>query len=240
MYYIIIFFIIGLIFGSFFGVVGSRLSEEKSIVKPGSHCDFCGHELKWYELIPVFSYVFQKGKCISCGKSLSIMYPIIELITGLLFAISYYYFGFSKELIIALFIASYLSIVIISDVGYYIIPDEVTAFFCIVTVVVKIICFGLNNTIFSILSGILLFCIMYCIMLLGNKVFKKETLGGADIKLMAFVGLVLSPALGIFNIFVASVLALPISLYFLIRNKDGMIPFGPFLLTALFLIYFFI
>ena len=82
-YYIIIFFIIGLIMGSFFGVVGTRLSEGKSIIRPGSHCTYCNHELKWYELIPVFSYLIQGGKCRNCKKKLSVFYPIIELITGI-------------------------------------------------------------------------------------------------------------------------------------------------------------
>ncbi|MDD6878719.1 MAG: prepilin peptidase [bacterium] len=239
MYYILIFFVAGLFFGSFFGVVGSRLSEGKSIIYPRSHCESCGHVLEWYELIPVFSYVFQKGKCTSCGVKLSIMYPLIEIITSLLFSVSFYCFGFSRELIIALVISSYLCIVIVSDVNYYVIPDEVTAFFCVITVILKLFLFDFKTVLFSILSGTLLFCLMYCIMLIGNRLFKKETLGGADIKLMAFVGLILSPSLGIFNIFVASVMALPISIYFLIKKKDGMIPFGPFLLASLFLIYFF-
>ena len=238
--YLIWFFVIGCVFGSFFGVVGTRLSEEKSIVKPRSHCDHCGHELKWYELIPIFSYIIQKGKCNSCKKELSIFYPIIELISGLLFSICFFIFGFSSNLGIALLIVSFLVIVIVSDLTYLIIPDEVTLFFSITLILYKIIFFGFKNAFFSILNGILLFFIMYIIMLIGNKMFKKETLGGADIKLMFFIGLVLEQSsLGIFNIFLSSFIALPISIISLIKNKNNVIPFGPFILISLFLIFCF-
>lgn len=238
--YLIWFFVVGMVFGSFFGVVGSRLSEEKSIVSPRSHCNYCGHFLSWYELIPVFSYIIQKGKSKCCGKNLSVFYPFTELMSGLLFGLSFFCFGFSKELIIALIIVSFLVIVIVSDVNYLIIPDEVTIFFTVLTILLKFILYGLKDGVFSILSGILLFCLMYCIMILGNKLFKKETLGGADIKLMFFVGLVLSPSLAIFDIFLSSCLALPVSFIFLIKDRNNVIPYGPFILMGMFLIYCFI
>lgn len=237
---IIWFFILGSVFGSFFGVVGSRFPKKESIIKPGSHCTYCKHMLKWYELIPIFSYIIQKGKCRNCGKKLSVFYPIIELACGLLFSISFFCFGISKELLIALLIVSFLIIVIVSDVTYLIIPDELTLFFSISIIIIKLILFGIEESLFSILSGILLFCLMYCIMMLGNKMFKKETLGGADIKLMFFVGLILSPALGVFNIFVSSCLALPFSLISLIKDKNNVIPYGPFILLGLYFIYCFI
>ena len=237
--YLIWLFIVGMVFGSFFGVVGTRLSEEKSIIKPRSHCDHCNRILKWYELIPVFSYLFQRGKCRGCGKNLSAFYPIIELLTGFLFTLCYFCFRFSPSFLIALIIVSFLVIVIVSDITYLIIPDEVTLFFAITTIIVKFFAFGIKETIFSVLSGALLFLLMYIIMLLGNKIFKKETLGGADIKLMFFVGLILPPALGIFNIFLSCCLALPISIVSLIKNKNNVIPFGPFILMATFLIYCF-
>ena len=232
-------FIVGTVFGSFFGVVGTRLSEGKSIVNPRSHCNYCNHILKWYELIPIFSYIIQRGKCRNCGKTLSIFYPIVELLSGFLFAVCYFCFGFGIEFFIAILIVSFLIIVIVSDLTYLIIPDEVTMFFSIVIIVVKLLAFGIKSTLFSILSGILLFSLMYIIMLLGNKMFKKETLGGADIKLMFFVGLILQPSLGLFNIFLSSCLALPVSLVSLFKNKNNIIPFGPFILMGVFLIYCF-
>ena len=235
--YIIYFFVIGMIAASFYGVVGNRLCKNESIIKPRSHCDSCGHTLKWYELIPVLSYIIQKGKCKKCGCKLSVMYPLIG---GLLFSLCFFKFGFSREFLISLLIVSFFIIVLVSDINYLIIPDEVTLVFSVLVILIKLFMFSFEQFVFSIMSGILLFCLMYLIMILGNKYFKKETLGGADIKLMFFVGLVLSPSLGLFNIFLSSVIALPISIFFLIKNKDNVIAFGPFILASLFIIYCFI
>ena len=94
------------------------------------------------------------------------------------------------------------------------------------------------SALYSILSGLLLFGFMYLVMLIGNFLFKKESLGGGDIKLMFVVGLVLNPFLGLLVIFIASFLALPISLIILWRTKKNLVPFGPFLLTGFMFIYF--
>ena len=101
-YYYILFFIFGLCFGSFYNVLALRLPKGESIIKPKSHCPKCLHTLKWYELIPIISFIIQKGKCKNCHTKLSFFYPFTELVTGLLFVISYYSFGFSYDLIIAL------------------------------------------------------------------------------------------------------------------------------------------
>ena len=91
---------------------------------------------------------------------------------------------------------------------------------------------------YALLSGIVLFGFMYIIMLLGNFIFKKESLGGGDIKLMFVIGLVLNPFLGSVVIFLASFIALPISLIILWKKRQNLIPFGPFLLIGFTLIYF--
>ncbi len=238
-YYSIIIFIFGLLFGSFYNVVGFRLPKNLSIISPGSFCPKCNHELKWYELIPVFSYIFLAGKCKCCKNKISLFYPCTELITGILFMFSYLFFGFSGEFIISLMIVSYLMIVIVSDINYLIIPDEVTLFFVIATTIVKFVAFGLGDTLYSLLSALLLFIAMYLIMLIGNKLFKKESLGGGDIKLMFFVGLVIGPIEGLFSLFLSSLIALPISLLLYWKNKSTIVPFGPFILIALIMIYWF-
>ena len=100
--YLICFFLLGTVFGSFYNVLGFRIPRNESIIKPSSHCERCGHELKWYELIPIFSFIFLHGRCHNCKEKLSILYPLTELFCGILFALSYYSFGFSLELIISL------------------------------------------------------------------------------------------------------------------------------------------
>lgn len=238
--YIIMFFILGTIFGSFYHVVGYRLPKEESIIKPKhSYCTNCGIRLRWYELIPILSYIIQKGRCRNCHEKVSIFYPFIELITGALFAVSFYSFGFSYELIIALVLVSLFSIVIVSDLTYMIIPDEVTFICAIIITIVNFLSLGWQDGFIQLGSGILTFLIMYFIMLFGNFIFKKETLGGADIKLMLISGLVLHPILGIFVIFLASSIALPASIAVYLINKEHMIPFGPFIVAAILLLFLF-
>ena len=234
--YSIIVFIYGLLLGSFYNVVGYRIPNNMSIVKPGSFCPKCHHSLKWYELIPVFSFLIQKGKCRKCGCKISLFYPTIELTTGILFLVSYLIFGFTMEFVIALLIVSFLVIVIVSDFSYLIIPDEVTIFFVIVSVLLHFY-LGWQGALKSLIGGVFLFSVMYLIMLLGNKLFHEESLGGGDVKLMMFIGSILSPVNGLFEIFLASCLASPFAIISYFSKKSRIIPFGPFLLLALLIIY---
>ncbi len=236
--YIICFFIIGLVFGSFFCCVGLRLSVNTSFIRGRSYCDSCHHELKGRDLIPLFSYLFLKGRCRYCHKKVSLLNPFIEVATGILFALSYYSFGFSLELILALLLISLSMIVFASDLTYMIIPDEVIIFFSITILVIKFFLEGIVGVGFSLLSGALLFFFMYVLMLFGNSLFKKESLGGGDVKLFFVLGLVIDPFLGLITIFLASLIALPVSLYLLYKNKEHAIPFGPFILIAFLIIFF--
>lgn len=238
LYYVIIFFILGTIFGSFYHVVGYRLPKNESLLNPKySYCPNCNKRLKWYELIPIFSYLLQFGKCRNCKSEISVFYPFIEIVTGLLFAVSYYSFGFSYELIISLVLVSFFSIVIVSDLSYMIIPDEVTLVCSIIIIVVNFLNLGLKNGLLQLGSGVLTFLVMYLIMMLGSFLFKREALGGADVKLMFISGLVLHPVLGLFVIFIGSAIALPASILIYAINKENIIPFGPFLVASILLFY---
>ena len=238
-YYMVVFFIFGAVLGSFYQVIGERLPKGESITSPKySYCPNCKKRLKWYELIPIFSYIIQFGKCRNCKKEISLMYPFIELLTGALFAVSYYSFGFSYDLIISLTLASFFTIVIVSDLTYMIIPDEVTLVSSLIILVTTFLKLGLGNGLVQLGSGLLAFGVMYLIMVIGNIIFQKETLGGADIKLMFIAGLVLHPYLAIFVIFIASCIALPVSLIIYVTNKEHMIPFGPFLVASIIFIFF--
>ena len=218
-----------------------------SIIHPGSFCPKCNHKLKWYELIPVFSFLIQKGKCRKCGSSVSLFYPLIELSTGVLFLISYLVFGFSFEFFISIMTASFLVIVIVCDISYLIIPDEITIFFSILSIISQLIFKGWEIALSSCLFGVILFFAMYFIMFVGTKILKEEALGGGDVKLMFFVGTVLnllhpiellnlSSYLflinGFFEIFIASCLAAPFALFTFFSKKGRVIPFGPIILLA--------
>ena len=238
LFYLITFFILGTFFGSFYTVIGLRLPKHLSFIKGRSHCDKCGHELSLLDMVPFISYIALRGKCRYCHNSISPTSTYMELFCGILFALAYYAFGFHYELLIALGIISLLIILSVSDLTYLVIPDEVLIFFSGYFIIVNTLNHGVRYAIMYILSGFLLFSIMYIIMLLGNFIFKKETLGGGDIKLMFVIGLVLHPFFGLVLIFIASFIALPVSFILFYRKKQNLIPFGPFLLISFMLIYF--
>ena len=228
-------FIFGLVFGSFFNVVGYRVPNNMSISFPSSHCPNCNHKLKFYELIPVFSYIFLRGKCLKCKEKISIIYPLFELITGLLFLLSYLVFGNTIKFIIAVTFISVLIIITISDIKYFIIPDQVLIIGFILLFIEYIINIILNDIsiynglVIPLLSGIGSFASLYLLKLLADFVLKKESLGGGDIKLMFLIGFVLGFDLSFFTLFIASVVALPISLFVLIKKKNNVLPFGPYI-----------
>lgn len=230
-------FIFGLFLGSFYYVVGTRLPKNESIIFPRSHCVNCNHKLDWYELIPVFSYIFLKGKCRVCKKHISIQYPLVELTTGLLFAISYHLFGFSYETLISLVVSSIVIITIVSDCKYMVILDEVLAIGSLLILIIFFISSGLEFTIRHIVGGLLLFIIMLLVKLIGDKSFKQESLGWGDVKLTFVAGMLLGFKMGIIYIFLGAFIALPYAIYTTLKKNSSMIPFGPFLVVSMLFIY---
>lgn len=235
--YLVIFFILGSVMGSFYHVLATRLSKGLSIISPSSHCEKCNHELKWYELIPLVSYIIQGGKCRKCKAKLPISYFLMEVCSGMLFAVCYHVFGLKLELLTALIFVSSLIIVIISDIEYMIILDEVLIFAILGIIIVDLFDIGLYETSLKIIAGTGAFITMYLIKKLGDIMFKQESLGGGDIKLMFLVGLVIGYPMSVCNIFFATFIAFPIALYLLISKKDNIIPFGPFLSMSAIILY---
>ncbi len=235
--YLIIFFILGSVMGSFYHVLATRLSKNQSIITPASHCEKCNHKLRWYELIPIVSYIMQGGKCLECKSKLSISYLLIEVCTGILFAVCFHVFGLKLELLSALIFVSSLIIIIISDIEYMIILDEVLIFAVFSIIIIDMIDVGLYETATRVLAGIGAFVTMLVIKKIGDVAFKQESLGGGDIKLMFMVGLVIGYPMAVCNIFFATFIAFPIALYLLVKKKDNIIPFGPFLSMSAIILY---
>ena len=243
---------VGTCLGSFYNVLGLRIPNKESIIKPRSHCPNCNHVLSFGELIPILSYIFLKGKCKNCHESISILYPFNEAFCGILFAVSFYSWGFSLELIVALAISSLLCMVIASDLTYLVIPDSFIIVIGLIISIVRFIEYGIVDGLICIGFGIVSFGLMYLIMIFGSKLFHKEAMGGADVKLMFIVGLVTAPILSqvttgelllnilmpLFVIVIASMLALPSSLYLYVKHRENVIPFGPFLVVGLLIVYF--
>lgn len=229
-------FLLGLMLGSFFNVVGLRVPEKKSIIKPRSHCTKCKHVLSALELIPVISYVLQKGRCKSCGTKISLIYPAIELLTGILFLLSTKLLGWTPELFIALVFISLLMIIFVSDIHYMIIPDKVLLFFAPLLLIGRLL-IPLTPWWSAIIGSVVGFSLLLFI-----SYISKGGLGGGDIKLFAVLGL----PLGLKGILLALILS---SLYGSIIgligimlgkiNRGQPIPFGPFIVFGAITAYFF-
>lgn len=236
-YYGVIIFIFGVVLGSFYTVVGERLPQNKSIITPSSHCPNCNHILKFYELIPIFSYLFLGGKCLKCKQNIPVLSTIIELSTGILFVLAYLRFGICVKLLIALLFISMLMIVITSDIRYMVICDEILIIGNILIFILLIIDIGFKNALISIVNGLICFLIMLVIKKLGDILFKRESMGGGDIKLMFTFGLTIGIASSVASIFLASFIGLPISLVLMKNNSSHEIPFGPYLSTAAIILF---
>jgi len=228
-------FILGLIIGSFLNVVIYRLPEGKSIVYPPSHCPDCGHKLSPLELIPVLSYIFLRGKCKSCRTDISIRYPIIELLTGIIFIINYIYISDLISLTAGLIFSSLLVVLTMIDFDHQILPDKLTLGGLIVGFIFSF--FRSDITVIYSLIGVLaagglLFLIAY---------LSKGGMGGGDIKMMAMVGSFTGPIIAVSSIFLGAVIALIAHLPGLVSGKTGMktkLPFGPFLALASLIFWF--
>ena len=238
LYYAIVLFVFGTVLGSFYNVVGYRLPKGQSLIKPSSHCPNCNHKLKAYELIPIFSFLLLGRKCSNCKQKISWFYSSFEFITGVLFVLSYLKFGFSVEFFIGIILSSILVIVIISDYQTMTIPDEVLVAGLILFIPLLFIKNGFNGLLFNLLDGVICFGAMLLLKLFGDIVFKKESMGGGDIKLMFLFGLILGYQMGLMSVVLAAFIALPVSLIILLLKKDHEIPFGPFLSIACLIIYF--
>ena len=225
-------FIFGACFGSFYNVVGYRVPRGMSIVKPQSHCTTCNHSLNVLDLFPIISYMFLRGKCRYCKSKVNLFYPLFETITGLLFMICYLKYGFSYELIIALVFISMSLIIIISDYQTMIIPDSVLIISSILIIITDIFGIGLMKTGSAIINGLIAFALMYLLKLFGDLLFKKESMGGGDIKLMFVFGLVLGWPTALLSIFASSFIGLPVSMVMIAKSDSHEIPWGPFLTIA--------
>lgn len=237
-YYSFCFFLLGSILGSFYNVVGYRLPKGESLLFPSSHCTNCNHKLMPWELVPIFSFLFLGRKCSKCKQKISWFYPLFEMSSGLLFMISFLIFGFSYELIIALTFISLVLIITISDYHYMIISDEVLIFFSILLCIEIFLIYGYKVFLFRLLSATISFVIMFLIKKLGDFLFKKESMGWGDIKLLGVLGLTLGWPLALISIFFAAIIGLPIALIICLRKKEHILPFGPFLGASAILIIF--
>ncbi|MFP4187643.1 MAG: prepilin peptidase [Acholeplasmataceae bacterium] len=243
--YTLLFIILGTLIGSFNNVVIHRYPRGESIVKPRSRCPECGHVLAWYENIPLFSYLFLRGRCSSCKEPIPIRYFLVELLTGLLFGFAFAYYGFSAELIFALIFIDVGLIIIYIDLDHHFIPDLFNAILFVlasgyvVYQAVTVEGFNVGTHLFGLIIG---FMLLYMIRIFGELAYKREALGLGDVKLLAVGGFYLGWPNVLLTIMLASVIASVIELTLIkMKKKDRRdeIAFGPYLMGVMIILMFF-
>jgi leader peptidase (prepilin peptidase)/N-methyltransferase len=227
-------FSLGTCIGSFLNVCICRLPQGRSVVRPGSACPKCGHMLKWWENIPILSFLFLRAKCRSCGARISVQYPLVELLSGLLALALWYKYGLCPEVFIYFFFTACLIIVTSVDLAHQIIPDAVSLPGIAIGFLSSFLLPELSwrDSLLGILmGGGILFLVAWGYYIIT----RREGMGGGDIKLLAMIGAFLGwqaiPLVILLSAAVGSVTGLAI-MSVQKGDRHMAIPYGPFLAGA--------
>ena len=254
-------FLLGTIIGSFLNVVIFRFNTGKSVAKGRSICMTCNNELRWFELIPVFSFLIQSGKCRRCAANISHQYPLVELVTGILFvlvalkysplifiSITHYLFF----VVFFIFIFSFLIVISVYDLRHKIIPDKLVfifIFLSFLSIFINHYTYGkllIMPDVWSLLAGPIL-ALPFVILWYFSK---GHLMGLGDGKLILGIGWLLGISQGIFSLFVSFWIGTIVGLVLIIFSKANSgklkskvsmkteIPFAPFLIIGLFVAFF--
>ncbi|MEM1502313.1 prepilin peptidase [Domibacillus sp. 8LH] len=228
-------FLYGLVFSSFYNVIGMRVPAGKSILYPPSTCTHCQYRLTFADLLPLISYILLRGRCRKCKKSISPLYFIMELVTPLLFVFAYQTFGWSLSFLYAFLLISLLSILIVSDLVYMLIPNKLLLVFGSIIFPIWLIK-PLESWGNSLLAAFFTFGVLAVFAMLS-----KGGIGGGDIKLFALLGFILGFKLILLAFFLAcffgAVISLILLFFGIIKRKEP-VPFAPFISMGTLLAYF--
>lgn len=255
-------FILGLCLGSFLNVCIWRLPQDKSIVKPPSFCPNCKKSIKWHDNIPVISYIFLKGKCRFCQARISLVYPVVELLTALIFLFLYSQFGFSLNLLKYSIFFFLLIVVSFIDIKYHAIP----AYLCVIGIIAALFIsffpslemlkegvlelkalpladaiagaiFGLGFAYFFKLFGDLFIGFYLSIRKKESIEGETESLGLGDVDFMGMVGAFLGIRAAVLVFFLAPFVAMGYTIFAFIFKKSHLIPYLPYLSLAALIVF---
>lgn len=235
-FYIIISLVFGSVFGSFITATSYRLPRNESMWTR-SHCPVCNKKLKPISLIPIFSWLLQGGKCLNCGTKISLRYPLTEIITSILFLLSYLKFGYDFNTILFDLFIVICMIMIITDLETYTIPDSTQVALLFTSLI--FIFYNNFDPLYSVFSAIIYFLLIFICGLIVEYWKKKDAIGGGDIKLITICGLVLGISLLPLFFLFSGLFGLIFGLIWKIIKKNEYFPFGPALVASfLFLIFY--
>ena len=227
--YLIIFFLFGSIFGSFSNVLIERLPIGLSIVRPASHCMKCNHPLKWYDNIPILSFIILKGKCRYCHEKYSPRYFIVEIVNGVMYSLIYLRYDLSASAIIFSLLFTMFGAIFFIDLKHLIIPDSLNISVFVLSIFSLIFNkYYINVSLLDRGISLGFSLILILVVLLLYKITKKEYLGFGDVKLILCVGLLIGFKLQILGLFFGAFVALIVEVI-IKRKRKNLIPFGPYL-----------
>lgn len=229
-------FLLGISIGSFLNVCIYRMGREQSVVRPASHCPNCKKPIQWRDNIPLLSYILLKGRCRDCGQRISSRYFFVELLTGLIFLAIYQRFGLTPKSFGYFIFVSALIVSTFVDFDFQIIPDEISLGGIAVAILWSFIfpalqnapghLLGLRQSLLGVLVGGGALWILGCV---GDFIFKKESMGGGDVKLLAMIGAFMGWQTALLCLPIASVIGAVVGIGIKIKTKESIIAFGPYL-----------
>ena len=229
-------FLLGISIGSFLNVCIYRMGRQESIIKPASYCPHCKKPIRWYDNIPLLSYVLLKGRCRDCAQKISFRYFLVELLTGLIFLGLYRRFGLSPMAFSYFILVSSLIVATFVDFEFRIIPDEISLGGIVVGLILSFLIpslhsvpthlLGLRQSLIGVLVGGGVLWVLGCV---GDFIFKKESMGGGDVKLLAMIGAFLGWKIALLSLPLASLVGSVVGVSIKLRTKESVIAFGPYL-----------
>ena len=229
--------LVGLILGSFLNVCILRLPARQSIVHPPSRCPKCGEGVRWYDNVPVLSWLILRGRCRHCGNPISIQYPLVELATAVIWAGMAILFAAPLEILAAALFLTLLLGIAMTDAREYIIPDEFSLGGLALGLLVSLRA-GLPGLRDAAIGAAVGFGLLWLVAAVGKRLFRKEAMGGGDIKMMAMVGAFLGWQGVFLTIFLGSVVGTLVFGPMALAGRKKEVPFGIFLALGAFVTFF--
>ena len=227
--------LLGLAVGSFLNAAIYRLPRRIGLHRGRSVCPHCGNRLKWYHNVPVISFLVLRGRCGFCGSRISLRYPAVEIITAGFYLFFFWQYGLTFDFGIFALLSSALVVIFFVDLDFQIIPDLITLPGTVLALAISLVPGGLgivDASIGLVVGG----GALYLIALLGDWLFKKESMGGGDIKMAAMLGAFLGWQKVIFIFIASAVIGLLVSVIIMAFStklrRTRIIPYGPFLSLA--------
>jgi len=235
-----------MILGSFLNVCIYRMPKKESVVFPASHCPKCGKNIFWFDNVPLLSYLVLRGKCRFCKAGISVKYPIVELLTAFLLTALFVTFGITPKFFAYSFMSCGLIAATFIDFEIQEIPDEISvggtiaglllaALFPSILDTATRIASITNSLMGAVTGGGIIFLLGF----FGKLAFKKDAMGGGDVKLMAMIGSIVGVKMVILTFFIAPFLGVVPGIVSKIKDGAETIPYGPFLSAAALISIFF-